>query len=90
MFQPIRGGRWQRKREATGHNPAMTAKKFPLHPPHPERICWGCDKYCAAPLGCGGGSERTQHPVELFGDDWFLHGDWGMDIGDAAPLPDKK
>ena len=24
------------------------AKKFPLNPPHPERICWGCDKYCAA------------------------------------------
>ncbi|MBQ1657017.1 MAG: DUF3079 domain-containing protein, partial [Rhodocyclaceae bacterium] len=20
------------------------AKKFPLHPKHPERICWGCDK----------------------------------------------
>ncbi|MBS0174921.1 MAG: DUF3079 domain-containing protein, partial [Nitrospira sp.] len=22
------------------------AKKFPLHPKNPERICWGCDKYC--------------------------------------------
>ncbi|MGN6661313.1 MAG: DUF3079 domain-containing protein, partial [Achromobacter mucicolens] len=22
------------------------AKKFPLHPKHPERICWGCDRYC--------------------------------------------
>ncbi|PQK68826.1 hypothetical protein CG428_23325, partial [Pantoea ananatis] len=23
------------------------AKKFPLHPSHPERICWGCDRYCS-------------------------------------------
>lgn len=48
------------------------AKKFPTHPKHPERICWGCDKYCAADaLRCGNGSDRTQHPVEMFGDDWL-------------------
>lgn len=53
------------------------AKKFPVSPKHPERLCWGCDKYCPADsLACGNGSERTQHPVELFGDDWL---DWGMD-----------
>jgi len=23
---------------------------------------------------CGNGSERTQHPVELFGDDWMAFG----------------
>lgn len=47
------------------------AKRFPSNPPHPERRCWGCDKYCAADaLACGNGSERTQHPVELFGPDW--------------------
>ena len=22
------------------------AKKFPIFPKNPERICWGCDKYC--------------------------------------------
>jgi hypothetical protein len=45
--------------------------KLPLHPKHPERICWGCDLYCAAEdLRCGNGTIRTQHPVELFGDDW--------------------
>ena len=45
--------------------------KIPLHPKHPERICWGCDLYCAADdLRCGNGTIRTQHPVELFGDDW--------------------
>jgi len=50
------------------------AKKFPLHPPHPERVCWGCDRYCpAGDLACGNGSDRTQHPVELMGDDWA---DW--------------
>lgn len=48
------------------------AKKFPIHPKHPERICWGCDKYCPADsLRCGNGSDRTQHPVEQFGDDWY-------------------
>lgn len=55
------------------------AKKFPLHPAHPERICWGCDKYCPAEsLACGNDTERTQHPVELFGQDWF---DWSIKSG---------
>jgi hypothetical protein len=46
--------------------------KISLHPRHPERICWGCDLYCAADdLRCGNGTIRTQHPVELFGDDWI-------------------
>jgi len=43
-----------------------------LHPKHPERTCWGCDRLCAAnDLGCGNGTVRTQHPSELFGDDWL-------------------
>ena len=47
------------------------AKRFPIHPAHPERTCWGCDRYCAADsLICGNGSVRTPHPAELFGDDW--------------------
>jgi hypothetical protein len=29
-------------------------------------------------LGCGNGSDRTQHPSELLGDDWYLWGDWGI------------
>jgi len=60
------------------------AKKPPLHPPHPERICWGCDQYCASDeLRCGNGTDRTQHPREIFGDDWLEHA-----LGsDAAPTP---
>jgi hypothetical protein len=55
----------------------MMAKKFPVNPPHPERTCWGCDTFCPAhSLVCGNGSERTQHPAELFGPDW-IH--WGLD-----------
>ncbi|HEX7644138.1 MAG TPA: DUF3079 domain-containing protein [Burkholderiaceae bacterium] len=47
------------------------AKIFPIHPNHPERICWGCDKYCPTDrMACGNGSVRTPHPSELFGDDW--------------------
>lgn len=59
------------------------AKPFPLHPKHPERICWGCDRYCAATdLACGNGADRTMHPAEMLGDDWYEHGDWGL-----APEP---
>lgn len=58
------------------------AKKFPVHPEHPERICWGCDTYCpAGSLNCGNGSERTPHPFELFGEDWLA---WGRN--DAAEI----
>jgi hypothetical protein len=56
-------------------------KKFPVHPAHPERICWGCDQYCPADsMSCGNGSERTPHPVELFGDDWI---NWGSDYASS-------
>jgi hypothetical protein len=68
------------------------SKKFPEHPNNPERICWGCDAYCpAGDMRCGNGSERTPHPVELFGDDWHQ---WGQDdvttppsAAAATPLP---
>ena len=47
-------------------------KRLAYHPTHPERICWGCDLYCPADaLRCGNGTERTQHPIELFGPDWL-------------------
>jgi hypothetical protein len=61
------------------------AKKFPTHPKNPERLCWGCDKYCPAKsMTCGNGSDRTQHPVELFGDDW-MH--WGLDAPEQPAEP---
>ena len=51
------------------------AKKFPIVPLHPERICWGCDQYCPSDsLMCGNGSVRTPHPSELFGNDWMAFG----------------
>ncbi|MEN5178170.1 DUF3079 domain-containing protein [Comamonas testosteroni] len=47
------------------------AKRFPNNPAHPERTCWGCNRYCAATsMACGNGSERSPHPAELFGPDW--------------------
>ncbi|MDH1263311.1 DUF3079 domain-containing protein [Pseudomonas sp. GD03944] len=56
------------------------AKPFPLNPKHPERICWGCDRYCASnALDCGNGADRTMHPAEMLGDDWYEHGDWGIE-----------
>ena len=66
-------------------------KKFPIRPAHPERICWGCDRYCPADaLMCGNGTVATLHPSELFGEDWL---EWGLDAkaagaaGDAATEP---
>lgn len=59
------------------------AKKFPIKPAHPERICWGCDKFCPADaMQCGNGSLATPHPSELFGDDWL---DWGLDAKPREP-----
>ena len=53
------------------------AKKFPISPKHPERICWGCDKFCKVDdLLCGNGCERIQHPIELDGPEWYKNGDW--------------
>ncbi|MGM9513523.1 DUF3079 domain-containing protein [Roseateles sp. DB2] len=47
------------------------AKKFPLLPAQPQRVCWGCDLYCPSEsMRCGNGSVRTPHPSELFGEDW--------------------
>jgi hypothetical protein len=58
--------------------------KAPLHPKHPERVCWGCDKYCPTDsLLCGNGTVRTQHPVELFGEDWL---DWAIDSPRSEPV----
>lgn len=47
------------------------ARKFPILPAQPHRVCWGCDRYCSADaMLCGNGSVRTPHPSELFGEDW--------------------
>lgn len=59
--------------------------RIALHPAHPERICWGCDKYCPADdLACGNGTIRTLHPAELFGDDWLEWEDRRRNAGDPS------
>lgn len=46
-------------------------KRSVVDPVHPERVCWGCDRYCPAEdLVCGNGTIRTPHPSELFGKEW--------------------
>lgn len=71
------------------------AKKIPIHPLHPERICWGCDHYCHEnAMRCGNGQSRTQHPIELLGADWYKHGDWNIELPEdkasqPAPEPEK-
>ena len=41
-----------------------------LHPKFPERICWGCHRYCPAhDLGCR--ESRVLHPIETDGSDWL-------------------
>jgi hypothetical protein len=62
---------------SAGSASSTMAKKFPIDPAHPERTCWGCDKYCPAhEMQCGNGSDRTMHPVETFGPGWE---EWGLD-----------
>jgi hypothetical protein len=60
-------------------------RRFPAHPGHPERICWGCGHLCPADdMRCGNGTDRAQHPIELWGEDW-------MDIGRDEPTePDRE
>lgn len=58
------------------------AKKFPLHPANPERICWGCDQFCAiTAMACA--NERSPHPAELFGEDWLAWGE--QQLAPASP-----
>ena len=65
------------------HMETISGPRVPLNPPHPERTCWGCDKYCPADsLACGNGTIRTLHPVELFGQDWLA---WSERPGRALP-----
>jgi hypothetical protein len=84
----------QRKsaRPGRGNNerwsPCAMSRKFPANPPHPERNCWGCDRFCAADaLVCGNGSERTQHPSEMFGEDWL---DWDTAATTETQVVDKR
>jgi hypothetical protein len=37
-------------------------------------------------MGCGNGSERTPHPLELLGEDWYVWGDWGI----SAPPGERR
>jgi hypothetical protein len=70
--------RW---RAAGTHDGTMSLPSA-VNPGHPERICWGCHQFCrAGDLRCGNGSERAQHPFEIFGEDWQ---GWGLD---APPTP---
>lgn len=59
--------------------------KMPIHPKHPERICWGCEKYCSANHLCCR-ETRAAHPVELFGDDWWE----ASNSQPVSPQPDKR
>ena len=62
----------------------MSKPKIPFHPKNPERVCWGCEKYCSADdLRCGNGTIRTQHPVELFGEDWL---EWELNSGASRTI----
>ncbi|HVU00543.1 MAG TPA: DUF3079 domain-containing protein [Polyangiaceae bacterium] len=66
---------------------------LPVHPSHPERVCWGCEKLCPADdLSCGNGTERQQHPVELFGEGWEEWADWKRAPAESASTapPEKK
>ncbi len=61
-------------------------KKFPINPANPERICWGCDQFCAiAAMTCA--NERSPHPSELFGDDWLAWGEQQLSPNSPPTAP---
>ncbi|WP_261401113.1 DUF3079 domain-containing protein [Pseudomonas sp. DR208] len=50
-------------------------------------MCWGCDRYCGdSDLAWGNGADRTMHPAEMLGDDWYGQGDWGL-APEPSPAP---
>lgn len=64
------------------------AKAFLLQVKRPDRICWGCDRLCPAlDMACGNAKGRTEHPSELFGDDWYETG-LPSNAQEADPAPD--
>lgn len=64
------------------------SKRFPANPAHPERICWGCDRYCPVDSrACGNGSVATPHPSELFGKDWESWGTNPQPSGRSLSAP---
>lgn len=74
-MDPLAGSQWSAPGTVAGFKELSVIKekrpKAPLLPKHPERICWGCEKFCPADdLACGNGTIRTPHPMELFGEDW--------------------
>jgi hypothetical protein len=67
----------------------VSKPKIPFNPKHPERVCWGCDKYCSADdLRCGNGTIRTQHPVELFGEDW-MEWEFHQDVSESRNISEN-
>ena len=59
-------------RDALTTQQKVPMAKFPIYPKNPERICWGCEKFCPAhDMCCGNGTIRTPHPCELMGEDWY-------------------
>ncbi len=60
---------------------------FPVAPKHPERVCWGCDKFCPAnDLRCFG-KERAPHPIEEYGPDWNAGADdLATEVQDASEI----
>lgn len=58
----------------------MRPTNLPLHPLQPERLCWGCNRYCPAfARRCAGETARTPHPIEVLGEDWYKQADWNLD-----------
>ena len=57
---------------------AQWPRNFSNHPT--PNVVLGCDRYCpATSMACGNGAGRTQHPAEMFGEDWYLDERWGID-----------
>ncbi|MGP0173406.1 DUF3079 domain-containing protein [Pseudomonas sp. NCHU5208] len=69
----------------------------PARPRTKREQTLGLDRYCpATDLACGNGADRTMHPAEMLGEDWYLHGDWGfatpenpndVQTGETSPPP---
>jgi len=65
-WEPSIAGKAERRgcREGDRKRPDGLAGAI-LHPKHPERICWGCERCCPSKdLACR--EERVPHPIEPY------------------------
>ena len=67
------------------HEETPWQRNFRSIPNTPNASAGAATLGAADAMACGNGSDRSMHPAELLGDDWYTVGNWGLEVeADAA------